>query len=221
MGPRPLPARLLIALAAWFTTLVPVRARGQQVADSLSAPDSVLYTLSPVSRLEVKTGKGGLLGFAGHDHIIRARAFSGRIVYYPTALAASRVEIVVPAESLEVLTPPDTAEIRKVTEAMRTEVLHVDLYSEISFVSTAITPIDGGVRIRGELTLVGQTREVSADVQVEMDVDTLRASGTFSVKQTSFGIKPYRGGPAGLVRVGDRVTFRIDALGIRGGAGGS
>jgi hypothetical protein len=30
-----------------------------------------------------------------------------------------------PTESLDVVTPPDTAEIRQVTQAMRTEVLHV------------------------------------------------------------------------------------------------
>jgi hypothetical protein len=35
------------------------------------------------------------------------------------------------------------------------------------------------------------------------------------VKQTDFGIKPYRGGPAGTVRVADRVTFSFDAVGIR------
>ncbi|PYO97058.1 MAG: hypothetical protein DMD61_13005, partial [Gemmatimonadetes bacterium] len=90
--------------------------------------DSVVYVLSEASRLEVKTGKAGLLGFAGHSHLVRARAFSGRVVYYPSSPADSRVEISVPTDSLEVLTPPDTEEIRKVTEAMRGEVLHVDQY---------------------------------------------------------------------------------------------
>ena len=55
-----------------------------------------------------------LFGFAGHEHLIRARTASGRIVYYPTSASDSRVEVAVPVDSLEVLTPPDTAEIRKV-----------------------------------------------------------------------------------------------------------
>jgi len=35
------------------------------------------------------------------------------------------------------------------------------------------------------------------------------------VKQTDYGIRPYRGGPAGTVRVADRVTFSFEAVGIR------
>jgi len=85
------------------------------VAAQTAARDSVLYDLAPNSRLEVRTGKAGLLGFAGHEHAIRARSFSGRIVFYPDQITASHVTVSVPTESLEVLTPPDTAEIRKVT----------------------------------------------------------------------------------------------------------
>ncbi|MGH7547305.1 MAG: YceI family protein [Gemmatimonadales bacterium] len=177
--------------------------------------DSIVYVLSPASRFQVKTGKAGLLGFAGHSHVVSAHAFSGRIVYYLDTPADSHVEIVVPAESLEVLTPADTAEIRKVTEAMRNEVLHVADYHTITFGSKAVTPIDAGFRVQGELTLAGQTRDVTVDLQAEIGADTLRATGTFSVKQTDFGIKPYRGGPAGMVRVADRVTFTLEAVGIR------
>ena len=179
-------------------------------------PDSVIYVLSAASRFEVKTGKAGLLGFAGHAHVIRARAVSGRIVYHPAVPSSSRVTIIVPADSLEVLTPPDTAEIRKVTEAMRTEVLHVDQYREISFVSDSVTPMEegGGFRVHGKLTLAAQTRDLAVDVRVEVGGDTLRAAGGFSVKQTDFGIKPYRGGPAGTVRVADRVTLDFEAVGV-------
>jgi len=51
----------------------------------------------------VKTGKAGLFGFAGHSHLIRARAFSGQVAYYPKAPANSHLEITVLADSLEVL----------------------------------------------------------------------------------------------------------------------
>ena len=177
--------------------------------------DSVVYVLSQASRLEVKTGKSGLLGFAGHSHRVRARAFSGRIVFYPSAPADSRVEVSVPTDSLEVLTPPDTAEIRKVTEAMRAEVLHVDQYPLITFVSTEVTPTAEGFRVEGQLTMAGQTRDVDADLAVAVGPDTLRANGSFSLKQTDFGIKPYRGGPANTVRVADRVTLTVEAVAIR------
>jgi polyisoprenoid-binding protein YceI len=184
-------------------------------APGSGAPDSVVYRLLPESRLEVKTGKAGLLGFAGHTHLIRARAFSGTVVYFPSDPKASRVEIRVPTDSLEVLTPPDTAEIRKVTASMRTEVLQVDRYPEIRLVSTQVTPAGGGVRLMARLTLVGETRDVPIDLATTVGPDTLRASGTFSIRQTDFGITPYRGGPGGTVKVADRVTFRVDLVAAR------
>src|SRR5438105_9614898 len=93
--------------------------------------DAVVFVLSSTSRFEVKTGKAGLLGFAGHEHVIRARAFSGRIEYRVDAPADSRVEVVVPTDSLEVLTSNDTEEIRKVTATMRSDVLELAHYTEI------------------------------------------------------------------------------------------
>ena len=180
--------------------------------------DSVEYRLAPSSRLEVKTGKAGLFGFAGHSHVIRARAFSGTVVYYPHAAARSHLQITVLTDSLEVLTPPDTAEIRKVTEAMRTETLHIDQYHEIRLVSKELTPTARGFHIIGALTLVGQTREVPIDVSVKVGVDTLHAQATFAIKQTDFGIKPFSGGPAGTVKVADRVTFTIEAVAVRAAA---
>ena len=200
-------ARLAVAGAVWLFPPA-VGAQGRPV-------DSLVYVLSQTSRLEVKTGKAGLFGFAGHEHIVRARAFSGRVVYYPSAPADSRVEISVPTDSLQVLTPPDTAEIRKVTQSMRGEVLHVDQYPVITFISTAVVPTAEGFRVDGQLTMAGQTRDVSAELETAVGPDTLQASGSFSVKQTDFGIRPYRGGPANTVRVADRVTLTLEVVGIR------
>jgi polyisoprenoid-binding protein YceI len=190
----------------------------RRAAAEFEGVDSVVYRLLPASRLEVKTGKAGLFGFAGHSHIIRARAFSGTVVYYPHAAARSHLQITVPTDSLEVLTPPDTAEIRKVTAAMRTDVLHTDQYHEIRLVTKELAPTADGFHLIGALTLVGQTREVPIDVEVEVGVDSLHAKATFAIKQTDFGIKPYSGGPAGTVKVADKVTFTIDVLAVGGAA---
>lgn len=181
----------------------------------LDGVDSVVYRLTRDSRLEVKTGKAGLFGFAGHSHSIRARAFTGQVVYYPRMADSSHLEITVAADSLEVLTPPDTAEIRKVTQAMRTEVLHTDQYPEILLVSRTVNRTSDGFRVIGGLTLAGQTHDVPIAVHVELGSDTLRAKTAFAVKQSEFGIKPYSGGPAGTVKVADRVKFDIEVIAIR------
>jgi polyisoprenoid-binding protein YceI len=199
----------------WLPLATALLVAAPRLAAGQGAPaDSVIYRLIPASRLDVKTGKAGLFGFAGHSHLIRAHAVAGRVALYPGAVTRSHVELTVPSDSLEVLTPPDTAEIRKVTEAMRGETLHVERFPQITFASKEVTPTPGGYHLVVALTLVGVTRDVPIDVLVETAGDTLRAKGTFSVKQTDFGIKPFRGGPGGTVKVADRVTFDFEAIGV-------
>ena len=187
------------------------------VDERLKALDSVVYRLAPSSRLQVKTGKAGLFGFAGHTHVIQATAFGGEVVYYPREPSKSHLEVIVRTDSLEVLTPPDTAEIRKVTETMRTEVLRTAEHPEIRLVARQVVPTATGFHIIAALTLVGQTREVPIDITARLGLDTLEAASTFAVKQTAFGIQPFSGGPGGTVKVADRVTFDIRVVGVRAG----
>ena len=53
------------------------------VDQRLRSLDSVTYRLARAAASQVKTGKAGLFGFAGHSHVIQARAFHGSVVYYP------------------------------------------------------------------------------------------------------------------------------------------
>ncbi len=179
--------------------------------------DSVVYDLAPapLTRFEVLTGKAGLLGFAGHEHLIQATSFSGRIVWYPDQPAAAHVSVSVATDRLEVVTPPDTAEIRKVTAAMREDVLDVAHYPEITLVAPVVARGGDTLHLQAALTIKGKTLEIPLTVRVNIGSDTLRASATFAVKQTDFGIRPYRGGPGGTVRVADRVTLTIEAVALR------
>ena len=178
------------------------------------SPDSVVYHVDPRSRLVVKTGKAGLFGFAGHTHVIHARSFAGELVYRP-GKPTSHLWFKIPTDRLEVLTPPDTAEIRKVTEAMRTEVLHVGKYPEMIFAADSLSAKSGKMEMQLAVTMEGNTRKVPVTADVSIGSDSIRATGSFTVKQTDFGIKPFSGGPGGTVKVADRVTFCFDLLARR------
>jgi polyisoprenoid-binding protein YceI len=203
MTPAVRRALLLVALLPAF---------GGRAMSAQMPADSTVYHIDPASRLVVKTGKAGLFGFAGHTHVIQARAVTGELVYHP-GRPTSRLRLEVPTDSLEVLTPPDTAEIRKVTEAMRTEVLHVDKHPKMTFAADSLNARNGQMQLQLAVTMEGTTRKVPVTADVTIRSDTLRATGTFVAKQTDFGIEPFRGGPGGTVKVADEVTFCFDLVG--------
>jgi polyisoprenoid-binding protein YceI len=184
-------------------------------AHAQQAPDSVVYHLDPSSRLDVKTGKAGLFSFAGHTHVIRARAVSGQLVHFPHERSRSHLSLKVPTDSLQVLTPNDTAEIRKVTEAMRTVVLHVDKHPLMTFVADSLNPSSGKMDLQLAVTMEGTTRTIPVTANVTIGPDTVKATGNFTALQTDFGIKPFKGGPAGTVKVADKVTFCFDLVALR------
>ncbi len=183
-------------------------------ARAQASSDSSVFRIHPSSRLVVKTGKAGLFGFAGHTHVIHARAVSGELVYHP-GKAASSLRLEVPVDSLEVLTPPDTAEIRQVTEAMRTEVLHPSRHPEMTFAADSLLAKSGKMDLQLAVTMEGTTRRVPVTADVTIGADTIRATGSFIAKQTDFGIEPFSGGPAGTVKVADKVTFCFDLVAVR------
>nr|NIP60330.1 hypothetical protein [Gemmatimonadota bacterium]NIU78448.1 hypothetical protein [Gammaproteobacteria bacterium]NIQ58238.1 hypothetical protein [Gemmatimonadota bacterium]NIT89571.1 hypothetical protein [Gemmatimonadota bacterium]NIW66420.1 hypothetical protein [Gemmatimonadota bacterium] len=114
-----------------------------------------LYTLTPASRLEVRTGTSGLLAGLADRHVVRATAFSGSICYAPDDPSRSSVRVEVFADSLRVETPVDPEDRASIRESMLTEVLRADRFPTISFRSSAVRPTETGVEVGGELTLVG------------------------------------------------------------------
>ena len=65
--------------------------------------------MSPESLLEVHAGKSGLLSGLGHEHRVRAHAFSGTVVYFPEDPGRSRVSLTVLTDSLRVVPEADLA----------------------------------------------------------------------------------------------------------------
>jgi polyisoprenoid-binding protein YceI len=152
------------------------------------------------STLTVHAYKGGALGAFGHDHEIAAPIASGTV-----DLEAKRVELRVQTSALEVRDPKasgkDRGEIQKTM--LGPEVLDAERSPEIVFRSTAVEPAGGaGWTVRGDLTLHGVTRPVTATVQEKDGVYT----GSARVRQTDFDIRPVRIA-GGAVRVKDEVRL--------------
>jgi polyisoprenoid-binding protein YceI len=80
------------------------------------------------------------------------------------------------------------------------------LRRDISFRSTRVEPTDGGLRVQGDLTLVGQTRPIAFDLSLAGG----RVEGAAVVRQTEFAMKPYTA-LFGALKVADEVRVEIDA----------
>lgn len=172
-----------------------------------------VYDIGPSSQFEVRTGKAGLLGAFGHAHIIRAATVTGTIVWDPQRVPASSVEVVVPVADLHVVREgADEDDWADVEEAMWDRVLHPDLHPTVEFRSRIVTRTGRGAHIVGDLTLEGRSRPVALDVDLDDSDGKLRASGRFRVKQTDFGIEPYKAA-GGTIKVEDEVEFRFTAVG--------
>ena len=217
---------LVVALigAAFMVPLPVLSQKYEKGAGGAAAQDSAVYALDRASVLLVHAGKSGLLKGFGHEHQVRAHAFSGTVTYFPDDPGRSRVRVTVLTDSLLVVPEADSADIPEITRTMREKTLRVDSFPVIEYGSRAVELVGAGgaagithVRVTGDLTMVGVTRPVSLDLALEVLADTLRAEGSFVVKQTDFGIQPYSK-VLGLVKVKDEVRFELRVVAVRGGA---
>lgn len=158
--------------------------------------------------LEVKTYREGVAQKIGHDLIIAVERWDAAVERSPDGLLRS-VSLNADPHSLRIreghrgvkpLTDKDRNDIRATIDE---KVLRG---KPIRFESTAIEPHEGGVSLRGELTMAETTREATFELELSSDG---RIAGVLPVTQSEWGIKPYRG-LLGALKVRDTVEIAID-----------
>src|SRR6476620_312151 len=151
------------------------------------------------STIAIHVGKSGVFAGFAHDHDIAAPITSGSV----NTSAPFSVELRVDARKLRVRDADASEKDRNEIQTMMLgpEVLDSEHHQEIVFTSRTVEPMgEGHWTVRGELTLHGQTKPVTADGSEKSGHDTGRAT----VKQTDFGIKPVKVA-GGTVKVKDEV----------------
>jgi YceI-like domain len=162
------------------------------------------YTLGPEDGiLSVRTSRTGAVAKAGHDLHIHVTEWSATL-----DTDAPSLTLDADATSLRVregsggMKPLDEDDLENIETTIDDEVL---LRRDISFRSTRIDATDGGLRVQGDLTVVGETRPIAFDLAVGD-----RITGVAVVKQTEWGMKPYTA-LFGALKVADEVRVEIDA----------
>lgn len=173
------------------------------------------------SRVVVEVGKAGALSFvAGHSHRIEA-PISGTLSVDRDRPERSAASFEIRASDLTVMDdgePPQ--DVPKVQETMASErVLDVNRYPSVAFRSRGIDvrqrhgdEVD--LTVTGELTLHGTTRSVAVPVRAAFEPDAVSARGTFSVKQSDYGMKPVTVA-GGMVSVKDEVKIHFTIVAPR------
>ena len=195
--------RLVIVLAALSAGL-------------LSCWSQAAYRLDPAaSVIQIHVDTAGLLGFAGHPHLIQTPIAEGAFVYYPGDPGKSSVQLVVDAAALQVVDPKVSAKDRQEIQAtMQSDrVLGIKRYPKIAFKSVSIQGLDRNrLEITGSLTLRSQTHPVTVEAVLEPAGPELKAAGKSQFKQTAFGIRPVTAA-LGTVRVRDQVNISFQVFG--------
>jgi len=155
--------------------------------------------------LRIETKRRGAAAKAGHDLVIEVRSWQGTLVIGQDPAESSLVlsadtgslEVIQGTGGIMPLTDEDKVEIKKTLEE---EVLEP---GPVEFRSSRVSPTDDGqhLEVSGELELNGQTHPLDLEVGLGTD-GTL--SGTATVKQSDWGIKPYSG-LFGTLKVRDEI----------------
>lgn len=207
------PAWLIAGAAASALLLVPGLAR------------SATLRVDPErTRLAVRTFRDGVGSGLAHDHVVEAAEVTGQVEYDAARPEASSIVVEARTATLRVDEPAARRRLgvegdlsdghrADVAKAMRApDQLDVARYPTIRFASTRVALEAGGrLRVTGQLTLRGVTRDVSFAATVAFESGAFRGRATLTFLQSSFGYRPYSA-LLGAIRNKDEVTLHVDLV---------
>lgn len=164
-----------------------------------------MHTLGPENgTLTVNTRRGGAAAKAGHDLVIEVTSWQGTLDESTVTLSADARSMRVREGSggMTSLGDDDKANIEKTIDDEVLKGTTIEFRSD----SVRSSPEGDRLTVSGELELAGRT----APITFELSVDGSHLSGSATVKQTDWGIKPYSA-LFGTLKVLDEVQVAVDA----------
>ena len=135
----------------------------------------------------------------------------GTVVYDPDDLNASSVDVTIDKNSLS------TGDATRDTHVKSADFLDVENYPTITFKSKKITKDGDGLKVTGDLTIHGVTKEVVLNVEgpTEEQKDPwgnirVGASATTKIKRSDFGLTWNAALETGGIMLGDDLKLEVD-----------
>jgi polyisoprenoid-binding protein YceI len=236
--PSSLAATLLVVLAGCAPdepAQPPAESTAPAAASSapVAAPvEGVVYNVdADASEVFWRISKAGVMARFGHNHVISARQFDGRVVVDPNDAARSRFELEIPVAALVIDEPELRArfgeEFASVPSEADKEGTRTNMLGD-GLLQAATYPV---VRVRGgelagtgtdqtvaiEIEILGKPFDFRVPAAVALDDGVLEASGEFALDHADLGLTPFSA-LGGALQVGPRIefTYRIRATATTG-----
>jgi polyisoprenoid-binding protein YceI len=137
--------------------------------------------------------------------------FAGTINYDPANAAASSIDVTIQAASI------DTQNAKRDTHLKSPDFFDVEKFPTLTFKSKSVAPAgDGKLKVLGDLTMHGVTKEVTLDVTGPSDALTTQrgsirgATAATVVNRKDFGLVWNKVLETGGLAVGEDVTITLD-----------
>jgi polyisoprenoid-binding protein YceI len=170
------------------------------------------YTVDPKASLfTVHAFADGLIAAAAHNPQFAIRDFSAYLEFGINQLQNSSLALRIQSGHFDLVDDVSKDERRAIERVMNVEVLEAEIYPEISYRSRSISVNRLGealfrAEIAGTLMLHGVERELGISAQIVLGDDTLRATGSFALHQSDFGIR-IASVAGGTVKIKDQLRF--------------
>ncbi len=196
-----------------------------QAAPAAVAP--VRYTLdASSSQLWVLLRYDRDAAMNGHDHVVQASTFDGRVTWSSADASACDVDIQFPVTALTIdpsgarsragltgETPTgDLPDIKK--NMLGSKQLDASRFPTIRFQGSDCSGTTGSVTVRGTLSMHGVQRPLSMQLDVRADGSTFAASGKTKIRTSDFGMDPFSVF-FGALRNDDTLELHVDVKGRR------
>jgi polyisoprenoid-binding protein YceI len=182
------------------------------MVSTASAGSSVRYAIDTrASQFTVQAFASGLISAVAHSPKIAIREWTGEVHVASSGMGNGSLRIRVKSASLEVLDELKESDRQEIHRIMKIEVLETDRFPEIVYESLELRLEKQKedlyrASVVGKLSLHGVTNHHEFFSQVALGVDTARAYGNFSLRQSDYNI-PIASIAGGTLKLQDELKF--------------
>jgi len=173
------------------------------------------------SQFTVQAFADGLISAVAHSPKIAIREWTGEVQVTEGVTGSSSLKVRVKSASLEVLDELKERERHEIHRVMKIEVLETDRFPEIVYESSEVRLEKQKedlyrASVVGKLNLHGVTGNQDFFSQVALGVDTARAYGNFSLRQSDYNIR-IASIAGGTLKLQDELKFSFYVVARRQG----